>query len=188
VERTERPIRQAASTEIMEVQVQIVPAGIADRAIVANLFQLYLYDFSETLGTTVEPNGLFAHPDISVYWTDAHRFPFLFDYKARPAGFALVGRGSVWSDDPEVFDVAEFFVLRGLRRKGIGRIAAEALFAQFPGSWDVRVLVNDRAALDFWTAVIQGSAKGPVKHGEWKDPSGLRHLVHRFTTVRAGAA
>jgi predicted acetyltransferase len=170
------------------VNIEIGPAKISDRLTITNLYQLYLYDLSEMFSTTIKSNGLFSHPDISAYWSDANRFAFLFIYNDSPAGFALVGRGSVWSEDPEVFDMADFFVRRDLRRHGIGRAGAEALFVRFAGSWDVRVLVNDPAALAFWSVVIHSSTIGPIERTEWTDPDGLRHLVHRFTTLPAGSA
>lgn len=184
----ELPVRWAAPTGINEVKIEIVPADVADRPVVENLLQLYLYDFSEALDTTVQSSGFFAYPDISAYWADPNRLPFLFKCRDLPAGFALVSRGSVWSDEPEVYDMAEFFVLRGRRRHGIGRAAAGALFERFPGSWDVRVLVGDAAALEFWSVVIRAFADGAIAKKEWTDPSGLKHLVHRFRTLRKGSA
>ena len=100
--------------------IEIAPAGIADQPTIANLFQLYYYEFSEILGYGVDSSGRFVHPDISGYWGSEGRFPFLFKFEGLPAGFALVDRGSAWTDDPEVFDMAEFFVLQGVRRHGIG--------------------------------------------------------------------
>ena len=55
------------------------------------------------------------------------------------AGFSFVTRGSPASDDPETLDVAEFFVLRGWRRSGVGRRAAPLLWDRLPGPWTVRV-------------------------------------------------
>ena len=73
-------------------------------------------------------------------------------------GFVLAQRGSPLSDDPEVFDVAEFFVLRSERRSGVGARATELLWDRLPGRWIVRVSAANRAGLPFWTRTIRSYA------------------------------
>ena len=50
--------------------------------------------------------------------------------------------------------MAEFFVLRGERRRGIGRAAALALFERFGGRWEVAQLRDNGPARAFWRTVI----------------------------------
>ena len=57
-------------------------------------------------------------------------------------------------------DVAEFFVLRGYRRLGVGRQAAFALWDTVPGQWVVRVAEANRARQWFWTDVVASYAPG----------------------------
>jgi predicted acetyltransferase len=70
------------------------------------------------------------------------------------AGFALVSKGSRVSADPRVWDMAEFFVARGFRKRGIGAAAAHEVWRRFPGPWEVRVVESNRAALSFWEVAI----------------------------------
>lgn len=72
----------------------------------------------------------------------------------------LAKRGSPASDDPQVLDVAEFFVLRQFRREGVGRAAALRLWQQLPGSWTVRVSEGNRGALEFWSGVVAEATNG----------------------------
>ena len=65
------------------------------------------------------------------------RFAFLIRCGNALAGCALVTRGSSASDDPDAFDVAEFFVVRRHRRSGVGRTAALLLWNRFGGNWTV---------------------------------------------------
>ena len=58
------------------------------------------------------------------------------------------------TDDPDVFDVAEFFVARGYRRFGVGRRAARLLWNRLPGKWIVRVSERNQRAIPFWTRVV----------------------------------
>ncbi len=71
------------------------------------------------------------------------------------AGFALVGqRPFPYMDRGSDFRLSEFFVLRGLRRRGVGRAAANALFATLRGKWELSELPGNEAAIRFWRAVI----------------------------------
>jgi len=84
----------------------------------------------------------------------------------RPAGFALVTRGSPASDDPACLDVAEFFVLRRHRRAHVGREAARLLWDRLPGGWVVRVSTANRTALPFWRTTIDAYTRGAFSEGE----------------------
>ena len=64
-------------------------------------------------------------------------------------------RGSEVSDDADVWDVAEFFVVRGLRGRGVGTEAAHEVWRRFPGSWEVRVMDRNRKAKEFWARAIK---------------------------------
>jgi predicted acetyltransferase len=50
--------------------------------------------------------------------------------------------------------LAEFFILRILRRIGVGEAAAQQLFDPFPGSWTVVQRDWNMAAQHFWRRVI----------------------------------
>ncbi len=132
-----------------------------DRAFVlANLFELYVHDFSEQVPVDLQPNGRF---DVSVderWWDGGDHFPFLIRVGGKLCGFALVRRGSRVTQEVDVMDMAEFFVVRGERVKGVGTRAAHALFAAFPGRWEIRVRQSNVAAGRFWRKVAQRWADG----------------------------
>ena len=102
-------------------------AGPDDRARLAALFELYSYDFSEVLDLDVGDDGRFAVPVLDRYWTEADRHPFLIRVDARLAGFALVHERSRLTDREGVRDMAEFFVMRRYRRRGVGAQAASQI-------------------------------------------------------------
>ena len=114
------------------MQIALLPAAASDRAALANLIQLYLYDFSEITGADVDERGCFAYPLLDSYWTEAERYPFLIRVDGNLAGFALVNRYSRLLNPFDGHAVAEFFVMRKYRRVGIGRAAAIQLFDRFP--------------------------------------------------------
>jgi predicted acetyltransferase len=139
-----------------------------DAALLENLLQFYIHDLSETFpAIELEPDGRFVYEKLPLYWSEPQdRFPFVIRCDGRVAGFALATRGSPASDDPEVLDVAEFFVLRGYRRSGVGRSAAFLLWDQLPGRWIVRVSLGNRGALPFWAAVVAEYSGGAATEVE----------------------
>src|SRR5262245_58943429 len=115
------------------VKVDLVRASESDQPTLANLLQLYLHDFSEFLGTAPSEQGWFSYPRLPLYWQEQGRAAFLIRAADSLAGFALTSRGSLISGDPEVSDLTEFFVVRGVRRRGVGRAAAQHLFRTAEG-------------------------------------------------------
>ena len=70
------------------------------------------------------------------------------------------------SGDEKVWDMAEFFVLRGYRRRGIGTQIAHEVWRRFPGLWEVRVMESNVPAHDFWAhaiSILTGEAMHSVR-------------------------
>jgi predicted acetyltransferase len=129
------------------MRVEVVEAADDDRTVIRRLLQLYHYDFSEFDGSDVNPHGEYLHRYLDEYWTDADRKAFLFRVGSAWAGLALVFTG-------EPHDIAEFFVMRKYRGRGVGAQAAAWLFDQFPGRWTVRQQLTNPAATAFWRKAI----------------------------------
>ena len=117
--------------------VTLDSATPADATLLSNLLELYTHDLSAAFPSVeLGPDGRFGYDKLPLYWTEPdRRFAFLIRCDGRVAGFALATRGSPVVADPDVFDVAEFFVLRQYRRSGVGREAALLLWNRFPGAW-----------------------------------------------------
>jgi predicted acetyltransferase len=137
------------------MQIEIVPAQAEQEPIFANLLELYIHDFSELIDVKLGEDGRFGYADLSSYWSEPNRYPFIIKTDGQLAGFALVRRGSEMSDDSDVWDMTEFFVIRGVRRRGVGMKAAHAIWKQFPGKWEVRVIDRNEKALKFWGCAIK---------------------------------
>ncbi len=153
-------------------RVRLIPASVNHKPVLANLLELYIHDFCDILDLDLGPDGRFGYPHLDLYWTEPDRFPFLFTLDETPAGFALVQRLNP-STEGGTWDMAEFFVRRGLRRQGIGAQAADLVFRHCPGSWKVRVMDINTPALLFWNRVIHATANSAVcpalAHVEGKD-------------------
>ena len=135
-------------------QIEVLSAAREQEPILANLLELYVHDFSEFLDVEVGSDGRFGYPRLPLYWSEPGRHPFLVRVDGHWAGFALVTRGSEVSGRKDVWDMAEFFVLRGYRRRGIGTQIAQEVWRLFPGWWEVRVMEPNVSARDFWRRAI----------------------------------
>jgi predicted acetyltransferase len=134
--------------------VAVIPAGPEQQLILANLLELYAHDFSEFRDIEKGPDGKFGYDRLPLYWSDADRHPFLLRMNGRLAGLILVKRGSEVSGDSTVWDMAEFFVLRGYRKRGIGTQMAHQVWKQFPSRWEIRVMESNLLAFRFWVNAI----------------------------------
>jgi predicted acetyltransferase len=162
-------------------EITLEPATRADRPVLANLLELYVHDLSEIFPQArVGADGRFGYDKLPLYWSEAGRFPFLIRAGGELAGFALAMRGSPATDDPEDLDVAEFFVLRGHRRAGVGRRAAPLLWDRISGSWVVRCSLANRPGLPFWESAIRGYTGGAYEARELPgDPNPWRVFSFR---------
>jgi predicted acetyltransferase len=156
-------------------QIEVSLASPDEQPILANLIQLYAHDFSEFHDVELGADGRFVYKSLPFYWVEPGRHPFLVRIGGKLAGFALVQRGSQVSGDPTVWDMAEFFIIRGFRRRRAGTDVAHQVWRQFPGRWEIRVMESNQSALRFWersTAAFAGKPVYPVrfeKNGEgWR--------------------
>nr|WP_255430218.1 GNAT family N-acetyltransferase [Streptomonospora sp. PA3] len=123
----------------------------------ANLLQFHLHDLSEHRGGGPSPHATFDYPYLDHYFTEEAREAFFIASAGRLAGFALTRLL-----DDRVRHVAEFFILRGRRRHGLGRAAAHLLFRRRPGTWELAFDHANRPAARFWPGAVDAVAAGPV--------------------------
>jgi hypothetical protein len=104
---------------VLDEQITIEPATPADAPLLAHLLEFYVHDLSDVFAIEPGLDGRFGYPKLPLYWSEPEkRFPFLIRTGGRTVGFVFVTRGSPATDDPDVLDIAEFFVLRRHRRAG----------------------------------------------------------------------
>jgi predicted acetyltransferase len=143
--------------------LEVIRAAAEERPILENLLELYIHDFSEFHSVDVGPDGKFGYPDLPLYWIEPVRHPFLARMNGNLAGFALVRRVASICDNKAVWDMAEFFVLRGMRQRGIGTQLAQTVWSMFPGAWQVRVMPSNQQAHVFWKSAIAKHAGAPIQ-------------------------
>jgi len=169
--------------------IQLIPAVLSDHPAIQNMARFYVYDMSEYMGS--EPgwetpeDGLYECIDFKKYWEpDSTASPFLIKYKDELAGFAIVDQKG--SDEQVDFNMAQFFILRKFKNKGIGKFVAQSCFEKFKGLWEVNVMLENHGAYKFWKKIIADYAQGDFT----EERKRIKHLGHteknifRFSSVK----
>lgn len=136
------------------MKIDVSPADLGEKAVLGNLLELYLYDFSEFDGGEVGPDGLYGYDYLDLYWTEAGRHPFLIRVDDQLAGFVLVNRHNYLPTQQNAHAIGEFYMMKKYRRRGVGEKVAVQIFQLFPGKWEVAELAENLPAQQFWRKVI----------------------------------
>jgi predicted acetyltransferase len=161
--------------------ISLGPASADERGALENLMQLYKYDWSELVPLEVGDDGRYEDYPLDAYWQDDWRHPFLLRVDGKLAGFVLIAGRSGLTGTSGVFDMAEFFVMRRYRRRGVGLAAASAAFDRFKGPWEIRQRDENAAATAFWRRAIAQHTGGQYREVRWNDPA-WRGTVQMFST------
>lgn len=131
-----------------------------DKNIIFNLMQLYTYELSffedKTTSFELLENGLFKISKyVDLYWEEEERQPYILKYDGKLAGFVLER-----FNEEEMYEIAEFFVLNKYRKLGAGTFMANEIFKKYKGKWEIRTLLKNKPAQDFWRKVVKNASNG----------------------------
>lgn len=136
------------------MSVELIQAGVEYQSVFENLLQLYVHDFCDLVPQDIGDDGRYSYKNLPLFWSDASRLPFLARFDGKLAGFALVKRIPEPGEKDEAYDMAEFFILRPYRRRGIGSELAQKVWLRCGGKWQIRVMASNIPALKFWASSI----------------------------------
>lgn len=168
----------------MAVSLRDARANESDRQWIQTVWPDYLEDLG-LLNTGIFPAlGEVGHrePDHLQRWLvdrNAHLITILDD--ARPAGFAMVVRQNDASREAE-YRMAEFFIAREHRRRGVGRGAVRLILDRFAGRWEITEYTRNPAAVGFWRSVVAGYTRG-----DFRERTIAGEVRQYFTSARARA-
>lgn len=154
-------------------KVEIYPATLDDKPILQHLLEFCQYDASEHDGSELNPHGCFGYPYLDHYWVEAGRHPFLVRVDGKLAGFVLVNQHVYIAGSERA--IAEFFILRKYRRRGIGGAVAFQVFDRFQGRWEVQQTASNLTAQAFWRKTISQYTAGQfneviLQDERWQGP------------------
>jgi phosphinothricin acetyltransferase len=158
------------------MQVDLEPIAAEAKPLAWRLLQLSLHDLSRFDGSLPGDDGEYRDAYFEHYWDTA-----LAGAETREAYFlrlggALAGCAFLRQPPGGRWQVAEFFVLRAFRGRGVGLAAAAALFARHPGAWEVAVHPRNTPAQRFWQRAL-----ATVGATDWETRAQPMLTWHRFT-------
>ena len=133
--------------------------------------QLYTYELSffedETTNFKLLDTGLFAmNKYIELYWKEEKRHPYILKCNGELAGFTLER-----FNENGMNEIAEFFVLNKYRKLGAGKFMANEMFKRYKGKWEIRTLLKNKRAQDFWRKVVKEASNGNFDENLIRDNS-----------------
>ncbi|MFI8533046.1 GNAT family N-acetyltransferase [Streptomyces aquilus] len=139
-----------------EHELTVRPVTPADRPTLDRLWLLFRHDLSEFGGQLPHPDGTFRSERLEAAFSgDADWAAYLFSRGAHPVGFAFV---RALTQSTRVLN--SFFVVRGVRRSGVGLRAVRDVVARHPGEWTVAFQDANPGAVRFWRRVAESIAPG----------------------------
>ena len=97
----------------------------------------------------------------------------------QPVGFAMVARETHATREAE-YRMAEFFIDRPCRHRGLGRSAVRLILDRFAGRWEISEYTRNPAAVQFWRKVVTAYTRG-----EYRERSSNGEVRQYFTSLRA---
>jgi predicted acetyltransferase len=130
--------------------VELIPVDRSYRAVLENLGQLYRYDLSEAYRHLPNPDGTFNNRRLDLFLAgnnQEHR-AWLITVAGALGGFVMTA-----PTDTGGMSIIDFFIVRALRRSGVGREAASRVIALMPGRWSIGFQSYNPGAQRFWSQV-----------------------------------
>jgi predicted acetyltransferase len=133
------------------------------------VYRDYLDDLEPTRTGVFPALGEVGHSgadQLARWFSDLSAVPLLILESLVPVGFAMVARmraaaaAGAAPSEGGTYRMAEFFVARVHRRRGIGARAVELIFDRFAGRWEIHEYLRNPGAVHFWRRVVAGYTRG----------------------------
>jgi predicted acetyltransferase len=147
------------TVEIRAKSVSVSEASTSQRRLIECLMQFYIYEFmwpEPSCSIHIECDDQNRYPpfaDLNRYWRIEGFHPLLIRVEGRLAGFALINTHSRHGERIEL-NMAEFFVAREHRRRGVATEAVRLILVLYPGRWEIAVAEHNVAAKMFWSRTL----------------------------------
>jgi predicted acetyltransferase len=146
------------------VSVREARSSASDRRWLENIYRDYLDDLAP-LNTGIFPIlgevGHRGNDQISRWFADSSAYPLIIVKSAVAVGFAMVARVAALAGRTDIdYRMAEFFIERSQRRRGIGQSAVHIIFNRFAGRWEINEYLRNPIAVNFWRRVVAAYTGG----------------------------
>ena len=135
-----------------------------DRQWLESAYRDYLNDLAP-LGTGMFPTlpefGHREHDQLTSWYADSSAHLLTVVKDNQPVGFAVVRtEHAITGRDAGNFSMAEFFVARAWRRRGVGQEAVRLILDRFSGRWHIMEYLRNPQAVAFWRRVVSNYTAG----------------------------
>ena len=141
-------------------QVSVREPRPGDRAWIRGIYREYLFDLAPAatgLFPLLADSGQRESEQADRLFADAQVRVLTICYAGEPVGFARIG---VRVHSPAEFSMADFFIARAWRRRGIGAEAVRLILDRFEGAWLITELLRNDPAVQFWRQVVGSYTAG----------------------------
>ena len=145
------------------MKIELIQTEADDKETLRNLLEKYEYEFSQWTLQDVNNFGLYGYDYLDCYWTQKNRWAFLIKVDGMLAGFAMVNDFPEAPDETADYTLSEFFVLFKYRHKGVGKAAANMVFDQFRGRWQLKRHPKNLSSVYFWDSVVSDYTGGDYR-------------------------
>jgi predicted acetyltransferase len=166
------------------MSLEICPHTNDHKQLIWNVYQFYCYDTSTEDEYDLEENGLYSISAeyFAQYWTDPGWSAHLLRWDGVIAGFALIEASEALKGAQEL---ADLFVLKRFRRRGIAREVTLHFMAQRTVPWTIVVFDEAKDAQAFWRSMFTESQLQPAR--QVADPDDRAVIVHVLEANRTAA-
>ena len=173
------------------MKAKLIPATLDDYPAIQNMARFYVYEMSRECGLNstdwaCPATGLYESFDFKHYFVDPEKWAYLVKVNEELAGFVLLYQTG---EQPNIqWHIGKFFILARFQNRDVGRMVAQQVWQQHPGSWEVTVIPENQRALQFWrktvASVMQDNFIEELKLKSGRiDPDQPNRIVLTFDTT-----
>ena len=134
--------------------MELVIVRQEDRERLWNINQKYLYEMTNYYDDEMDQLGNLHYGYFDAYFTDPKRKAFFLYEEKVLVGFAMIHPYSNIDEEPD-YVLAEFTVFPMYRSRHLAVRAAETIFGQFKGRWEVKYNEKNIPAKALWNIVTE---------------------------------
>lgn len=132
--------------------LKLVEAKPEDKTLLWNIHQKYLYEMTHFYDNAMDAEGNYHYGYFDAYFTEPERKALFLFWDGTLAGFAMINPYSYLGKTPD-HTLAEFTIFPKYRRQHIASEAADLIFRQHKGSWEVKYNEANIPAKKLWNQV-----------------------------------
>ena len=141
--------------------LKLVNVKPEEKELLWNINQKYLYEMTLFYPDEMDEKGNLHYGYFDKYFIDEKRKAFFIYNDEKMIGFVMIHPYSVIDGAPD-YTMAEFTIFPSYRKNHFAKAAANLIFSEYKGKWEIKFNEKNKPAKSLWTSV---SAKySPIVH------------------------